>query len=491
MSQIIIFADKSNEHVHFRRTLGPYRLAHALKEAGYSVQVVDWFSSWNMNQLFYILDQCVGPETLWVGWSSTFMVSTEFIADPRSRMWSRLPAEMDLLFDHIKNRNPKTQLVYGGAYAHLKMHDTRIDHYIWGYADLSVIEFSRQLLDGQTPPRTIDSRQLGEPPIQHLRTDWTDPSYCILPNEALPIEMARGCVFKCRFCDYPLIGKRKGTYQRPVDQLREQIMGAYEAYGTTRYYFTDDTFNDDPDRLKELHAMIKSLPFRLQFSCFLRLDLIGRWPHTADLLVDMGLIGCFFGVETFNKKSGVAVGKGADAGRNKELLRRLHDQWGNQVMTAVGLIVGLPYDTPEYFAELEEWITDPKRPAHNISLNSLWISEKPFEGAGQRDGYSEFALNTEVYGYERTANGWILPSQGLTEQGCRQLRDRLRDLAGRNNYISEFYLQDYLNVGVPIEDIRTIPGSRLALKYDMIERFRRRVGEYQQNLLAYLGAPTK
>ena len=31
----------------------------------------------------------------------------------------------------------------------------------------------------------------------------------ILPGESLPLELSRGCIFKCRFCQYPNIGKDK------------------------------------------------------------------------------------------------------------------------------------------------------------------------------------------------------------------------------------------------------------------------------------------
>ena len=30
----------------------------------------------------------------------------------------------------------------------------------------------------------------------------------------LGLETARGCIFKCAFCNFGLIGKEKGTYER-------------------------------------------------------------------------------------------------------------------------------------------------------------------------------------------------------------------------------------------------------------------------------------
>ena len=496
MAQIIIFNDKSLDVTAFRRTHGAYRIASALKSKGYSVQVIDWFSSWTMDGLKYAMSLCIGPETLWVGWSSTFMVALDYKLEKKdpantALMFPRPPHEMDEIFKWIRaNSNART--VYGGAYAHLHNQEPRIDHYIWGYADRSVVEFTNALAQGQIPDRIIDSRPL-EADVNDIYTDWTDPSFCLMPGEAIPIEMARGCIFKCRFCNYALIGKRKGTYERPLDQIRQQMIDVYNLTGNTRYYFTDDTFNDSTEKLEILYEMFQTLPFKPQFSCFLRLDLIERWPHTAQLLLDMGLTGCFFGVESFNKKSGIAIGKGLDPKRTKAELQRLKDLWGNRVNFTVGLILGLPYDTEEYFQELEDWLLEPGCPVENVSLNALWIGPKPKEGATQQDGYSEFNLNLDVYGYERISGGhWRLPSQGLTQDICSQWRKRILSKVEQRFKICEFYVQDYQNIGVSLEDIQTITVPRINFKYNMHVRAQTRIAEYIDRVVKYLETtPTK
>jgi hypothetical protein len=64
MAQVVLFNDKSTDVGSFRRSLGPYRIAQALKDAGYTVQVIEWFSSWSRDDLALVLDKLLGPDTL-------------------------------------------------------------------------------------------------------------------------------------------------------------------------------------------------------------------------------------------------------------------------------------------------------------------------------------------------------------------------------------------------------------------------------------------
>jgi hypothetical protein len=486
MTQVIIFNDQTTDILGFRRTLGPYRLAQSLKDSGYSVQVIDWFSSWSMPDLLNVLDKLLGPDTLWVGWSSTFMVSNRRPESPRAQMWSRPLAEIDQLFDYIQTKSP-ARLVYGGAFSHLMANDPRITTYVTGYADNSIIAYTEALARGELPPKFVDSRSYPEPDVYYIDTDWSDPSICLMPNEAVPIELARGCIFKCKFCNYPLIGKRKGTYQRPVEQIKKQMIQAWKATGCNRFYFTDDTFNDDQDRLRELHFMFQTLPFKPEFSCFLRLDLIERYPHTADLLLEMGLRGCFFGVETFNKKSAQCVGKGLDPEKTKAELVRLRKLWGEQVLFSVGLILGLPYDSTDYFRELEEWATHPLMPAHNLSVNTLWLGPPPPEGASQSDGWSQFSINTDAYGYQRQGLSWTLPSQGLTQAICERWREKLIRFTHKRFRVSEFYVQDYQNLGIPWDDLVRLDIDTIHTKWPVRDLVEGRKKEYQNSLMLFLG----
>ena len=142
--------------------------------------------------------------------------------------------------------------------------------------------------------------------------------------------------------------------------------------------------------------------------------------------------------------------------------------------------------------ELEDWLLSPDCPAENVSLNALWIGPKPREGASQQDGYSEFNLNLDLWGYERVSGGnWLLPSQNLSMDICSKWRRRLLDQLEPRFRVVEFYVQDYQNIGVSLTDIQTLRGQQVNFKYNLSQRIQTRIAEYQRALVEYLAAPTQ
>ena len=55
------------------RALGPYKIAHEVRESGFTVQVVDLVTQMDIATLRKVLDKYVGENTLAVGISNTFI----------------------------------------------------------------------------------------------------------------------------------------------------------------------------------------------------------------------------------------------------------------------------------------------------------------------------------------------------------------------------------------------------------------------------------
>ena len=66
----------------FGRYAGTYRIASELRDYGFVVQVVEYFTKWSTEELKTILRKFVGKNTLWVGVSSTFLSPT--------KIWNRV-----------------------------------------------------------------------------------------------------------------------------------------------------------------------------------------------------------------------------------------------------------------------------------------------------------------------------------------------------------------------------------------------------------------
>lgn len=465
-----------------QRSLGPYRLSSTLEDNGYSTFVLDFINNFSLEEVKQVLSKHL-QDCLWVGFSSTFFwPKTNKDSTFVDRMYYTSHSEIVKLIHYIK-QNSNAKIIYGGARTPYFMGvDKQIDYYVSGYADNSIIDVTNNIKNGIQMEQHIDSSKYELPSMDNLKTYWW--KYNILPGEGLPIEMARGCIFKCKFCSYPLLGKKKGTYLRDVEEIKDELIKTWEVTGTTNYYITDDTFNDDNDKIDALHKMFTSLPFKPKFSAYLRVDLINKYPHQADILSDMGLIGTYFGLETMQPDSAKSIGKGLHPSKVKDRLYWLKDKWKNKVNIGAGFILGLPYDTEEYFDELLEWSLEEDNPLQQIQFYPLYLFNYPKDHRAV-DYLSEFSLNPNVYGYEFNSNpvDWDLKSQNLDYKKCGIIANEFNKKRSSLNYFSEFQMITYLNMGVSLDDLYNLKISEITNKYNIELLNNEKINQYKSLLL--------
>jgi radical SAM superfamily enzyme YgiQ (UPF0313 family) len=122
--------------------------------------------------------------------------------------------------------NSNAKLIYGGSKTPYFLEiDEFIDCYVTGNADVSIIKVTDNIMLGKTE-RFVDSLKYPEPDVKTIHTKISN----VLHGETLPIELARGCIFKCKFCSYPLLGKKKGTYLRDFSQVKDEMIEYWMDY---------------------------------------------------------------------------------------------------------------------------------------------------------------------------------------------------------------------------------------------------------------------
>lgn len=494
MSNVILFTGGQTmpeNYPRIQRALGAYRIASELEKHGYSTFVVDYFQYLTSEEIINSISAHLSEETLWVGYSSTFFYAAKPNVWGVERMYQNNPYEkMVKIYEFIKSKS-KAKIVFGGAMALHQHKDPLVDYYVAGYAEVPLIEMT-QYLDGKidkissskeididgTKSILIDAGSYPEPKMNSIETFWHNDNFNLLPNEAVPLEFARGCIFKCKFCNYPLLGKKKGTYIRDMEQVRDEMVQLWETRGTDTFYITDDTFNDDNDKMEDFHKLFTSLPFKPKFSAFLRLDLIDKFPHQADLLLESGLIGNFFGIETFNHASGRAIGKGLHPDKIKRRLHLVREKWAGKVNTGVGFIIGLPYDDDKYFQELYDYVTSPEYPVQHTVFNALHIFDK---SKGVNLYGSEFSLNSEIYGYKFNKDGvWYHEQQNFDFIKCREIANYFSQAVHHKNMAGEFQMITHLNLGIKLEDILTYPLYELHSRYDIVKLNNDKLDQYKR-----------
>ena len=389
------------------RSLGAYKIASEIRRAGYTCQVIDFFTKFSDDEMDKILAKFIGDDTLIVGFSSTFFERVDVsINEPLSRRTTQgypfSEERVTAFLSKIKAINPKIKIVFGGGKSQFLQ--AQCDIFIHGFGDVAVVDYMKYL-EGTNPFfqfTKVNDNQIscdGTPLNSKLdfstnMIEW-HPSDFLQHGETLPMETSRGCIFRCKFCSYPLGGKRNDEHIKKESVLRDEFLRNYYEYGTTRYMYSDDTYNDSISKIERLHRVVTSLPFELEFSAYLRIDLLYAHQETIPLLRESGLRGTFFGIESLNHESAKAIGKGIHPEKVKEILYKLReDYWKDEVSMRAGFIVGLPHDTHDTVREWSSWLLQKDCPLHGFDMLPLYLSDSP-----SKIWKSEFELNASKYGY--------------------------------------------------------------------------------------------
>jgi radical SAM superfamily enzyme len=315
------------------RPAGAARMRTFLEKHDFNIEVVDYFGNFTEQELELLCKRFIGPKTLFVGISITFVYAFD---------------KINYLFDHIKNNYPHVKTLIGGNETPIDGVDlTKVDRIFWGYSEEALLHYlkflTKKRLDDLPwiPYRetfSVNAEMLYKNDSSDLTIKWLESD--LIKHNFLPIEISRGCIFRCRFCAFPLLGKKKNDYIRHVDNLSDEFRRNYEMFGVTNYWFNDDTFNDNVVKLEYVAEAIAKSGVKITYTAFLRADLIQRFPETIPMLGDTGLVAATFGLETLHPEAKKAIGKGLDNERQFEAIRQLKKY--KPVYTYTGMICGLP-----------------------------------------------------------------------------------------------------------------------------------------------------
>jgi hypothetical protein len=385
MTNGIIFTGMDSEQV-LGRPAGAYRMRSWLEKNGYEIEVIDYFKLYTDKEIKKLCDKFVSNETVFVGISTTFFYSTNNI---------------NVLFQYIKKHYPHVKTIIGGTEGDLSgLDETSVDRYFWGFAEDAMLQF----MDFQTGKilndlnwfsyrgsLAINSEEGFKNDSSDLTIEWKKDD--LLNKNLLPLEISRGCIFRCRFCQYPLLGKKKNDYIRYEDNLADEIKKNYELWGINNYSFSDDTFNDNIVKLEHVgNAVIKS-GVKITYSCYLRADLLAAFPDMIPILAETGNVAGSFGIESLNETAKKSIGKGMDNEKQFDAIRKLKSLTPFWAFT--GMIVGLPGESIEDLHKSQAWFIKQNGEVFN---DWVWWPLVIRKNAVTRK--SEFDLNYNKWGYE-------------------------------------------------------------------------------------------
>lgn len=412
--QTILFSSVP-ESKNTQKIYGVHRMSTELRLHGFTCQVVHFYINFTDDELKKLVEKLVGDKTLVVGFSSTFFVWGN-VKDQ-----ALMIQKSNMIIDFVHEINPNIKIIVGGAGPFEMIKDQsnclkKVNALFDGFPEYVVCKYVKALFEGTELPEPTRIRSLDSIPVYIPNNDDFDfsrsqiiysPEDYIDQHEAAVIEVARGCIFKCKFCTFRLNGKKKLDYIKDPEILREELIRNYNDYKIQYYIISDDTFNDSTEKLRILHSVFTTLPFKIKFSTYLRLDLLYHNREQVTLLKEMGLVGAMFGIESFHYEAAKAVGKGLDGARSKRFLDELKNvYWGDGIKIEVALITGLPYETLESYQETKAWIEDQSVNVDLVRVNALGLTNPNLPD--KKSNISLFAKNAHLYGYywKDTSNFW-------------------------------------------------------------------------------------
>jgi radical SAM superfamily enzyme YgiQ (UPF0313 family) len=405
---VIFWNDMPNPPSNFAaRTMGVYKIAGYIRNNGYTAQVIDFVTSWTKEELLELTEKFITKDTMVLGIGMTHIYHAHHIGG------KFVPDNLFFVLTELKNKYPSLRIILGGHLGNKFKGSPLVDCVVTGFAEDTFLELLNHFKNDDPPPQ---SRKVMLPSGNAMMLNYHAPNQqryqidgdsfkfadqdAIFPGETLPIEVSRGCIFKCKFCQFDLLGKKKLDYLRSMECVKEEIIHNYENYGVSSYYVVCDTFNDTEYKIKSWHDMLATLPFKVDYTAYIRADLLHAFPDTPHMLKESGLVGAMHGIESLHPKASLLVGKAWSGKHAREWIPTLyHEIWNKEVTQHLNFIIGLPYDTKESINDTVKWYNE--NDLHSIKFTALGF----FSSALAWTVTSEFDKNSDKYGFKTDAKG--------------------------------------------------------------------------------------
>lgn len=397
----LIFSVADNQS---NRPGGAHRIASLLRENDWDVEVCDWTDEWQLVELQEFVKSRVTHSTKFIGFSCFF------------DHWS---IKLDNFVEWLRQTYSNMCIIRGGQVAPKTIYPSYnlIDYHVAGYGEVVILEIIKKILGTGTRStlpfdptfllkgiKLIDSNKffqawpLYNPTIIYESRDFVEP------NEWLTTEFSRGCKFKCPYCNFPVLGV-KGDFTRDAENFDYQLRHAYDNWGVTNYYCADETFNDRTEKIIKFADIAQKFNFAPFFSAFVRADLIVARPQDWEHFLRLGVLGHFYGVESFNHETSKLIGKGMNFEKLTTGLIESKNYWlkhaQGRYRGSIALIVGLPKETKDSLARTFQWIRNNWQGQSymtwplEISKNTNIDRESAISKDYKKYGYSEISDKIE------------------------------------------------------------------------------------------------
>jgi hypothetical protein len=398
----------------WERNVWCHRVATYLREHEWDAEVIDYAAFWRLEELQELVKSRVSNKTV------MFVFGTAFL-----NPWSPFFNEF---IKWLKDTYSDIPTVLGGHNA-LVTAAENIDYWVDSYGENAVLALTRHLLGTLSEPLQIDRTYIGKRVIRGLHAYPSAPmaSYYLdfeardfmLPTDCPQIETARGCMFSCSYCNFPIIGQAQDV-SVSKEEFKRQIQTGYDRWGIKNWRFVDETFNDRLEKIRKYAEVVDELDFDPWFCGFARGDLVVKHRKHWDDYIRLGFLGHSMGVETLNRDAGKVIRKGMDPAEFKEGIldfQAYTDTHAPRRYRAnINLICGIPKETPATWYESLEW------------LNNNWTRQSASAWILEVSDYDQNLTNMSKFTKELKDGGLRKMSDNIDNPGYKVYKDDKGDV---------------------------------------------------------------
>jgi radical SAM superfamily enzyme YgiQ (UPF0313 family) len=152
---------------------------------------------------------------------------------------------------------------------------------------------------------------------------------------------SRGCSYKCQFCSYKSLSGTRPRF-RNANMLFTELNRAVYEFGISNFYFVDDNFLCDFDRIFELKKMLYSHNLKINWKCQARAEFVTQNIVIAETIASMGCKHVSFGIESGDQNVLNSISKHLRVSDGKTAIKLAKTQG---IAVRCFLMVGLPFQT--------------------------------------------------------------------------------------------------------------------------------------------------
>jgi hypothetical protein len=378
----------------WERALWPHRVATFLRMNDWDAEVVDFTAFWQLEELQEFVRSRTTNKTV------MFCFGTAFL-----NPWSPYLNEF---ISWLKKEYPSIPVVVGGNNA-LVTPAENVDYWVDSYGENAVLALCQHLIGTLGAPLLTDSAFFGSKkvirglhhypsaPLDTYIVDYEARDF-MSPYDCPQIETARGCMFECSYCNFPIIGQAKDV-SVSKEEFKRQMQTGYEKWGIKNWRVMDETFNDRPEKLQKYADAVDELGYNPWICGFARGDLVVKHREHWDTYIRLGFLGHSMGIETFNREAGRLVRKGMDPDKIKTGLLDFQSYTDihapKHYRANIQMICGIPGETEESWNESLTW------------LNTYWTRQSASAHILEIGDYDETLTNQSRFTKELVDNGLI------------------------------------------------------------------------------------